>query len=208
MITIRRKFAVLLIGVFFISIILFNVILDNFFDKSFKEYISKDMKEIYEISAKNLDDYIVINGISRKEMVIEDLSAKSMKFIVDRVSSQGILYNLEGEIIATGFTGKKEIDFNILKSLPVSFESVKENKTILDIENKSGNILGKLSYSIYGKDNKPIGVLVLIKDYSSDFLKNKSTKNLINLIVAVLFTIIFIAIYYLASTMVNPIIIL
>ncbi|MGL5354226.1 MAG: HAMP domain-containing sensor histidine kinase, partial [Clostridium sp.] len=84
----------------------------------------------------------------------------------------------------------------------------KENKTMLDIESKSGNVLGKLSYSLYGKDDKAIGVLVLIKDYSSEFSRNKSTKNLINIIVGVLFTIIFIAIYYLASTMVKPIIIL
>lgn len=208
MITIRRKFAILLMGVFIISIISFNFILDNFFDKSFKEYISKDMNEIYEISAKNLDDYIVINGMNKKEMAIGDLSDKSMKFIVDRVSSQGVLYDLEGKIIATGVTGEKEIDFNILKELPQSFDLVKENKTMLDIESKQGNILGKLSYSIYGKENKAIGVLVLIKDYSSEFLRNKSTKNLINIIVGILFTIIFVAIYYLASTMVKPIIIL
>ncbi|MGL5353394.1 MAG: hypothetical protein ACRDA5_08700, partial [Clostridium sp.] len=169
MITIRRKFAVLLIGVFFISIISFNVILDKFFDKSFKEYISKDMKELYEASAKNIDDYIVINGINKKEMAIEELSDKSMKFIVDRVSSQGVLYNLDGKIIATGVTGEKEIDFNKLKELPSSFDLAKENKTMLDIESKSGNVLGKLSYSLYGKDDKAIGVLVLIKDYSSEF---------------------------------------
>lgn len=143
MLTIRRKYAIVLAIVFGLAMISFNLVMNKFFYQSFKEYISTDMKQNYEVSAKNLDDYIVINNMNKSDLIIEDLNDKAM----------------------------------------------------LDIESRDGRVFGKLSYSIYGKDNNPIGVLVLIKDYSDELLRNTSTKNLINLIVGILFALIFISVY-------------
>lgn len=143
MLTIRRKYAIVLAIVFGLAMISFNLVMNKFFYQSFKEYISTDMKQNYEVSAKNLDDYIVINNMNKSDLIIEDLNDKAM----------------------------------------------------LDIESRDGRVFAKLSYSIYGKDNNPIGVLVLIKDYSDELLRNTSTKNLINLIVGILFALIFISVY-------------
>ena len=63
--------------------------MDKFFDKNFKDHISKDMSNIYKISAKNLEDYIIINNIEKENMLKDDFNNKVMKFIVERVNCQG-----------------------------------------------------------------------------------------------------------------------
>lgn len=208
MLTIRRKFGIVLGFIFILSILLFNLTMDKFFDENFKDHISKDMSNIYKISAKNLEDYIIINNIEKENMLKDDFNNKVMKFIVERVNCQGVFYSLDGEVLAIGITNEKVIDLNILNEIPFSFDLAKNNKSVVDIESKNGNILGKLSSPIYGKDNENIGVLVLIKDYTSEYLRNKDIKNLINVIVLILFLVIFISIYFLSSAIIKPIIIL
>ncbi|WP_291649134.1 HAMP domain-containing protein [Clostridium sp.] len=166
------------------------------------------MSNIYKVSAKNLEDYIIINNIKKENMLKDDFNNKVMKFIVERVNCQGIFYSLDGGVLATGITNERVIDLNILKEMPFSFDLAKNNKSVVDIESKNGNIIGKLSSPIYGKDNENIGVLVLIKDYTSEYLRNKNIKNLVNVIVLTLFLLIFISIYFLSSTIIRPIIIL
>ncbi|WP_195429490.1 HAMP domain-containing sensor histidine kinase [Clostridium sp. D46t1_190503_E9] len=208
MLTIRRKYGIVLALIFILSILLFNLIIDNFFNKNFKDTISKDMSNIYKVSAKNLEDYIVINSIEKEKMLKDDFNNKVLKFIIERVNCQGIFYSLDGDVLAIGITNEKVIDLNILKEIPFSFEAAKNNKTVVDIESKNGNIIGKLSSPIYGKDNENIGILVLIKDYTSEYLRNKDIKNLVNVIVLILFLLIYISIYFLSSTIIKPIIIL
>ncbi|MDI9216734.1 histidine kinase dimerization/phospho-acceptor domain-containing protein [Clostridium tertium] len=208
MLTIRRKYGIVLALIFILSILLFNLIIDNFFNKNFKNTISKDMSNIYKVSAKNLEDYIVINSIEKEKMLKDDFNNKVLKFIIERVNCQGIFYSLDGDVLAIGITNEKVIDLNILKEIPFSFEAAKNNKTVVDIESKNGNIIGKLSSPIYGKDNENIGILVLIKDYTSEYLRNKDIKNLVNVIVLILFLLIYISIYFLSSTIIKPIIIL
>lgn len=208
MLTIRRKYGIVLGVIFILSLISFNLVMDKFFDKSFKDYVSKDMEEVYYVSSKNLEDYIALNSIEKKKMTIENFDNKTMRFVVERVNCQGIFYSLDGEVLATGITNGKVIDLNILKEIPFSFELAKNNKTVVDIEAKKGNVLGKLSSPIYGKEDKPIGILVLIKDYSNDYLRNKSIKTLVNAIVSILFILIFVCIYFLSSEIIKPIIIL
>ena len=38
--------------------------MDKFFDKNFKDHISKDMYNIYKVLAENLGDYIIINNLN------------------------------------------------------------------------------------------------------------------------------------------------
>lgn len=73
MLTIRRKFGIVLGFIFILSILFFNLIMDKFFDRNFKDHISKDMSNIYKVSAKNLEDYIIINNFLK-------LSAKNIDF--------------------------------------------------------------------------------------------------------------------------------
>ena len=63
--------------------------MDKFFDKNFKDHISKDMYNIYKVLAENLGDYIIINNLEKEKMLKEDFNNKVMKFIVERVNSQG-----------------------------------------------------------------------------------------------------------------------
>ncbi|MBS5885051.1 MAG: ATP-binding protein [Clostridium sp.] len=208
MLTIRRKFGIVLGFIFILSILFFNLIMDKFFDRNFKDNISKDMSNIYKVSAKNLEDYIAINSIEKEKMLKDDFNNKVLKFIVERVNCQGVFYSLDGEVLATGIANEKVIDLNILKEMPFSFDLAKNNKSVVDIESKNGNILGKLSSPIYGKDNENIGILVLIKDYSNDYLKNRDIKNIVNIIVLIVFLLVFISIYFLSSAIIRPIIIL
>ena len=149
MLTIRKKYGILLGSIFVLSVISLNLIMDKFFDKSFKDLVAQDMKEIYNISFKNLDDYLTLNSIEKDSLKEEDFDSKIMKFIVERVNAQGVFYDIEGEVISTGLTNSSVVDLNIFKDLPSSFYETKNNKTIVDIENKNGTILGKLSIPIY-----------------------------------------------------------
>ena len=207
MLTIRKKYGILLGSIFVLSVISLNLIMDKFFDKSFKDLVAQDMKEIYNISFKNLDDYLTLNSIEKDSLKEEDFDSKIMKFIVERVNAQGVFYDIEGEVISTGLTNSSVVDLNIFKDLPSSFYETKNNKTIVDIENKNGTILGKLSIPIYSSNNQ-IGVLVLIKDYTSDYLRDLNIKKLLNIIVTTLFALIFLSIYVFSSRITKPIIVL
>ena len=91
MITIRKKYGIVLGIIFIISLISFNSVLNKFFDKSFKELIINDMQNIYKISSKNLEDYIILNSIEKNKITTTDFNNKAMNFVVERVNSQGIL---------------------------------------------------------------------------------------------------------------------
>ena len=208
MLTIRKKYGIVLLLIFLLSTISFNLVMDKFFDKEFEDFVKNDMQDIYYISSKNLEDYIELNSIEKSNININYFDNKMIRFVVERVNTQGIFYDINGNVISTGITNEKVIDLNILKDLPPSFDEAKNNKTMLDIESKNGRILGKLSVPIYRSYNEQIGTLVLIKDYSDDYLRNTSIKNLVNIIVLVLFLIIFTCIYFLSSRIIKPIVIL
>lgn len=55
MLTIRKKYGIVLGTIFILSVIAFNLIMDKFFDKEFEDFIRNDMKDIYYISSKNLE---------------------------------------------------------------------------------------------------------------------------------------------------------
>ncbi len=116
MLTIRKKYGLVLGSVFILSLITFNILLNKFFDKSFKEFVVKDMEDIYKISSKNLEDYTVLNSIDKSKMTTEDFNSRVMSFIVERVNSQGIFYNIKGEVISNGINNGESIDLNIIKS--------------------------------------------------------------------------------------------
>lgn len=206
MLTIRKKYGVVLGIVFGISIVSFNLFMDSFFYDRFKEYVSEDMMRNYEVSSKNIDDYILINDIDKNSIINENLIDNTIQFIVERVYCQGVLFDFNGKVLASGVTSKREIDVELLTKLPNSFALAKDNKIVLDIERKEGQVYGKLSCCVYGNEYKPLGILVLVKEYSEEFSRNSETKNLINIIVSILFIIIFIAVYLLSSRMVKPII--
>lgn len=208
MLTIRKKYGIVLGTIFILSVIAFNLIMDKFFDKEFEDFIRNDMKDIYYISSKNLEDYIALNSIEKSSININDFDNKMIRFVIERVNTQGIFYDINGNIISTAITNEKVIDLNILKDLPPSFEEAKNNKTMLDIESKNGSILGKLSVPIYRNYNEQIGTLVLIKDYSDNYIRNINIKRLVNIIVLILFLAIFICIYFIASNIIKPIILL
>ena len=208
MLTIRKKYGIVLLLIFLLSTISFNLVMDKFFDKEFEDFVKNDIQDIYYMSTKNLDDYIELNSIEKSNININYFDNKMIRFVVERVNTQGIFYDINGNVISTGITNEKVIDLNILKDLPPSFDEAKNNKTMLDIESKNGRILGKLSVPIYRSYNEQIGTLVLIKDYSDDYLRNTSIKNLVNIIVLVLFLIIFTCIYFLSSRIIKPIVIL
>ncbi|NLZ33393.1 MAG: HAMP domain-containing histidine kinase [Clostridiales bacterium] len=206
--TIRGKFGLVLLIIFIISLLSFNIFIDKLFEKNFKNIITEDVKIIYSSSIKNLEDYILLNNIKKDSLTVKDLNNKLINFIVDRIGCEGVIYNLDKEVIAIGIKNEKQIDLNKLYKIPNSFDLVKDNKTVVDIEEEGEEILGKLSYSIYGKESEPIGIIVLIKDYSSEFIRNNNTKNLVNTIVSIMFILILTSVYYLSSNIVKPIIIL
>lgn len=206
MLTIRKKYGVVLLIVFLLSIISFNVLMDNFFEKEFKELIKNDMQHIYYVSFKNLEDYMTLNNIEKSSITIKSFDNKMIRFLVERINTQGVFYDINGEVISTGTSNENIIDLNIIKDLPASFEDVKNNKTMLDIESKNGSMLGELSIPIYRNYNEQIGTLVLIKDYTEDHIKNTSIKKLVNSIVLLLFLFIFISIYFILSKIIKPIV--
>lgn len=208
MLTIRKKYGLVLLLVFLASIIFFNSLMDNFFEKEFKKLIKNDMENIYHISSKNLEDYMMLNSIEKSSINIKNFDNKMIRFLVERINTQGVFYDINGEVISTGTSNENIIDLNIIKDLPASFDEVKNNKTMLDIESKNGSILGKLSIPIYRNYSEQIGTLVLTKDYSEDYIKNINIKKLVNSIVLVLFLAIFISIYFILSKIIKPIIIL
>ena len=208
MLTIRKKYGLVLLLIFLASIIFFNSLMDNFFEKEFKKLIKNDMENIYHVSSKNLQDYMMLNSIEKSSINIKNFDNKMIRFLVERINTQGAFYDLNGEVISTGTSNENIIDLNIIKDLPASFDEVKNNKTMLDIESKNGSILGKLSIPIYRNYSEQIGTLVLIKDYSEDYIRNINIKKLVNSIVLLLFLAIFISIYFILSKIIKPIIIL
>lgn len=208
MLTIRKKYGLVLLLIFLASIIFFNSLMDNFFEKEFKKLIKNDMENIYHVSSKNLQDYMMLNSIEKSSINIKNFDNKMIRFLVERINTQGAFYDLNGEVISTGTSNENIIDLNIIKDLPASFDEVKNNKTMLDIESKNGSILGKLSIPIYRNYSEQIGTLVLIKDYSEDYIRNINIKKLVNSIVLLLFLAIFISIYFILSKIIKPIILL
>ena len=140
MLTIRKKYGILLGSIFVLSVISLNLIMDKFFDKSFKDLVAQDMKEIYNISFKNLDDYLALNSIEKDSLKEEDFDSKIMKFIVERVNAQGVFYDIEGEVISTGLTNSSVVDLNIFKDLPSSFYETKNNSSLQHANTNSDNL--------------------------------------------------------------------
>ncbi|MBD7914474.1 HAMP domain-containing histidine kinase [Clostridium sp. Sa3CUN1] len=208
MVTIRKKYGLVLLLIFLASTIFFNLLMDNFFKKEFKKLIKNDMENIYHVSSKNLEDYMTLNSIEKSSINIKSFDNKMIRFLAERINTQGVFYDLNGEVISTGTSNENIIDLNIIKDLPASFDEVKNNKTILDIESKNGSMLGKLSIPIYRNYSEQIGTLVLIKDYSEEYIRNTSIKKLVNSIVLLLFLAIFISIYFILSQIIKPIIFL
>ena len=81
MLTIRRKYGVLLSAIFIVFIIISNIILNQFFYKNFKEYITNDMEKNYQVSLSSLNDYLAINNINKNEMTVSDLNNKVRRFL-------------------------------------------------------------------------------------------------------------------------------
>lgn len=208
MLTIRRKYGVLLSAIFIVFIIISNIILNQFFYKNFKEYITNDMEKNYQVSLSSLNDYLAINNINKNEMTVSDLNNKVINFILNRAYCLGALYDLNGNLLLKGEINEKELDLNIYEISEETLNIVKDNKAIIDIERRPNSIIGKVSYLIYGKNNKAIGVIMLANSYEKDYIRNKNINELVNYIFAGLFLIILISIYFLSSKIVNPLILL
>lgn len=204
MLTIRKKF-ILLLGVVFIGgAVIFNLVLNKVFYEGFKSSITKNMEDNYRVSIKNFDDYIAFNSLSRETLKESDINSKAIKFIVDRVSCRGVFFSLDGKVLATGSPSLEEVDLGEITKLPNSFEKAKDNNTVIDIENSKGRVLAKLSYLIYGEGNEKIGVLVLIKDYTELYLNNENTKKIVYVVAFSVFSILLILIYILLSRLIKP----
>lgn len=208
MLTIRRKYGVVLSLIFIVFIIISNIILNKFFYKNFKEYITNDMKKNYEVSLSSLNDYLAINNINKNEMTVSDLNNNVIDFILNRAYCLGALYDLNGKLLLKGVINEKELDLNIYGISEETLNIVKDNKAIIDIERRPNNIIGKVSYLIYGKNNQAIGVIMLTNSYEKEYIRNKNINELVNYIFTGLFLIILISIYFLSSKIVNPLILL
>lgn len=208
MLTIRRKYGIVLSVIFVVFIIISNMILNKFFNKNFKEYITNDMEKNYEISLSSLNDYLAINNINKNEMTIGDFNNNVINFILKRSYCQGALYDLNGNLLLKGEIKEKELDLNIYGISEETLNMVKDNKAIIDIERRANSIIGKVSYLIYGKNNQAIGVIMLANNYENEYLRNQNINKLVNYIFTGLFLVILISIYFLSSKIVTPLILL
>lgn len=208
MLTIRRKYGIVLSVIFIVFIIISNMILNKFFYRNFKEYITNDMEKNYEVSFSSLNDYLAINNIDKNEMIVSNLNNNVINFILNRVYCQGALYDLNGNLLLKGTIDENELDLNIYGISEETLNIVKDNKAIIDIERRSDSIIGKVSYLIYGKNKQPIGVMMLTNNYEKEYMRNKNINKLVNYIFTGLFLIILVSIYFLSSKIVNPLILL
>lgn len=71
MLTIRRKYGIVLSVIFIVFIIISNIILNRFFYRNFKEYITNDMEKNYQVSLSSLNDYLAINNIYKDEITLK-----------------------------------------------------------------------------------------------------------------------------------------
>ncbi|MBB6624792.1 HAMP domain-containing histidine kinase [Clostridium gasigenes] len=166
------------------------------------------MKKNYEVSLSSLNDYLAINNINKNEMTVSDLNNNVIDFILNRAYCLGALYDLNGKLLLKGVINEKELDLNIYGISEETLNIVKDNKAIIDIERRPNNIIGKVSYLIYGKNNQAIGVIMLTNSYEKEYIRNKNINELVNYIFTGLFLIILISIYFLSSKIVNPLILL
>lgn len=208
MLTIRRKYGVVLSIIFIVFIIVSNIILNRFFYRNFKEYITSDMEKNYQVSFSSLNDYLAINNIYKDELTLNNFNNNIINFILNRVYCQGALYDLEGNLLLKGAINENQVDLNIYGISEETLNTVKENKAVIDIERRADSIIGKVSYLIYGKNKQPIGVMMLTNNYEKEYIRNENINRLVNFIFAGLFLIIVISIYFLSSKIVNPLILL
>lgn len=69
--------------------------MDKFFDKNFKDHISKDMYNIYKVLAENLGDYIIINNLEKEKMLKEDFNNRlcfKTRLIIDNIKVEKSLF--------------------------------------------------------------------------------------------------------------------
>ena len=208
MLTIRRKYGIVLSVIFIVFIIISNIILNRFFYRNFKEYITNDMEKNYQVSLSSLNDYLAINNIYKDEITLKNLNNNIINFILKRAYCQGALYDLNGNLLSKGRINENEVDLNIYGISEETLNTVKENKAIIDIERRSDSIIGKVSYLIYGKNKQPIGIMMLTNNYEKEYIRNENINRLVNYIFTGLFLIIIISIYFLSSKIVTPLILL
>ncbi len=208
MLTIRRKYGIVLSVIFIVFIIISNIILNRFFYRNFKEYITNDMEKNYQVSLSSLNDYLAINNIYKDELTLKNLNNNIINFILKRAYCQGALYDLNGNLLSKGRINENEVDLNIYGISEETLNTVKENKAIIDIERRSDSIIGKVSYLIYGKNKQPIGIMMLTNNYEKEYIRNENINRLVNYIFTGLFLIIIISIYFLSSKIVTPLILL
>lgn len=208
MLTIRRKYGVVLSIIFIVFIVISNIILNRFFYKNFKEHITTDMEKNYQVSLSSLNDYLAINNIYKDELTLSNLNNNIVNFILNRVYCQGALYDLNGNLLLKGTINENEVDLNIYAISEETLNIVKDNKAIIDIERRSDSIIGKVSYLIYGKNKQPIGIMMLTNNYEKEYIRNENINRLVNYIFSGLFLIIIISIYFLSSKIVTPLILL
>lgn len=208
MLTIRRKYGLVLSVIFIMFTIISNRVLNKFFYKNFKEYITNDMDKNYQVSLSSLNDYLAINNIYKDEITLSNLNNKVINFILNRAYCQGALYDLDGNLLLKGAINEKELDLNIYVLSQETLNMVKDNKAIIDIERRSNSIIGKVSYLIYGKNKEAIGIMTLMNNYEKEYIRNQNINELVNYIFAGFFLIILMSIYFLSSKIVNPLILL
>lgn len=159
------------------------------------------MRETYFKGIKTLEDYFYFNNINEENINSGDLN-RFPSFLSNRINLNSIIFDLENNPLGVGMISE-EIKLDELYEVPENIDLVKENKSIVELDRKE-EVIGKLIYGVYKSDDL-IGKMVVIKDYTTTFNNDTSTKNLIIRLITVMYFILFLGIYFIISRTTKPI---
>lgn len=195
---IRYKFITGLIFILIASLIVMNVAITKVLTSNMEQSINHSLKQVMNGTQEYIK-YKVMSNVTKdkKESLVED-GSYIVRYICLNYQCTCDITDLNYNLIQ----GNAEEEFRDI--IRESSKTAIKGRAIADLKYKGSGVNAVLTYPIY-IDNSYIGIISIIKNYDSEYKSYKSTINIINIIEAGIFTVIFIFLFIRTTQITKPI---
>lgn len=195
---IRYKFITGLIFILILSMVVMNMSITRVLKSNMENNINIFLKQVMNSSHEYIK-YTLVTASSKdkKQSLVEE-----GKYIMKHIS---LNYECKSDI--------RDVNYELIEgNIPEEFESIIKNsnkmatdgKAIVDLKYKHNGVNAILTYPIY-IDNEYVGAINIVKNYDSEYKSYKKTINIINIIEAGIFIVIFIFLFLRTNKITEPI---
>ncbi|OFI01377.1 putative sensor histidine kinase TcrY [Clostridium acetireducens DSM 10703] len=196
--SIKFKFSLGLLIIYFISAIGLNILIRLVFKSNIENIIKNSTKDIMKNSREHIEYKFTMAELPLNENSLIIESNTILDYLQKDYNCDGEIRNKNGEIICRNVEGKFK---------NIADESVKEalkGQALAKLNYINNELYVVFSFPLY-YENKSIGIITIVKDYSELYKYNKIAINLITLIEILIFIMIFIVSLIFTNKITTPI---